>query len=144
MKTPFTGGCACGAIRYECYAQPLMMFNCHCRDCQRATGGPFVSGLIVVENAFKLTCGTLRYHLTESQAGGRHKRGFCGECGSRITGGENADVTTGIVGITAASLDDPSEFQPQMDFWVSDAQPWDHMDPRLPKYPQYPPHPKDR
>ena len=33
MAVPFTGGCACGAIRYECTAEPLYMGNCHCRDC---------------------------------------------------------------------------------------------------------------
>ena len=35
MPASFSGGCACGAIRYECSAAPLMMLNCHCRDCQR-------------------------------------------------------------------------------------------------------------
>src|SRR5437764_12460030 len=38
MKIPFTGGCSCGAIRYESTAEPIMMFKCHCRDCQQATG----------------------------------------------------------------------------------------------------------
>jgi hypothetical protein len=43
-KLPFTGGCVCGAIRYECSAAPIMMFKCHCRDCQQVTGGGFVPG----------------------------------------------------------------------------------------------------
>ncbi|HEU0005684.1 MAG TPA: aldehyde-activating protein, partial [Terriglobia bacterium] len=47
MKIPFTGGCVCGAVRYECSAEPIMMFKCHCRDCQRVTGGGFVAGLVV-------------------------------------------------------------------------------------------------
>ena len=47
MKIPFTGGCVCGAIRYECTAEPIMTFKCHCRDCQRVTGGGFVAGLLV-------------------------------------------------------------------------------------------------
>lgn len=33
-----TGGCVCGAIRYEVTAEPIVTFNCHCRDCQKTTG----------------------------------------------------------------------------------------------------------
>ena len=53
MAAPFTGGCACGAVRYECSAEPLMMGNCHCRDFLRATGvsgriADVVQGLLVL------------------------------------------------------------------------------------------------
>src|SRR5262249_4887183 len=139
VKTPFTGGCVCGAIRYECTAEPIMMFKCHCRDCQQVTGGGFVVGLLVPASAFRVTKGQLRYHFTPRAAGGKHKRGFCPECGSRITGGEFDQAPSGFVGITVGSLDDPGWFRPQMDFFVSDPQPWDHMDPAIPKYQLYPP-----
>jgi hypothetical protein len=43
-----------------------------------------------------------------------------------------------LVVITAGTLDDPSWFRPAMDFYVSSAQPWDHMDPGLPKFPKLP------
>jgi hypothetical protein len=142
VKIPFTGGCVCGAVRYECSAQPIMMFNCHCRDCQQVTGGGFVAGLLVPLSAFRLTKGQLRYHFTPSMAGGKHKRGFCADCGSRLTGGESDERTTGFIGVTAGSLDDPSWFRAQMDLFVTDAQPWDQMDPALPKYEFYPPRPK--
>ena len=139
MKIPFTGGCACGAIRYECTVEPTSMFKCHCRDCQRATGGAFTCVVIVPASSFKFTRGMPHYHFTQSTAVGQHKRGFCADCGSRLTGGENPEGTTEIVGINAGSLDDPSWFCPQMDIFTSDAQPWDQMDPALPKFRHYPP-----
>lgn len=133
MKLPVTGGCACGAIRYEASAEPLGMLNCHCRDCQHITGSAFVSAVVFPADAFGFTRGTPRYHETTAASGNRHKRGFCPDCGSRLTGGENPEGTSGIVGVTLGSLDDPALFQAQMDIWTSRAQPWTRMDPAIPK-----------
>src|SRR5437773_11233337 len=82
MKLPFNGGCECGAIRYKCTAEPIMMLKCHCRDCQKVTGSGFAPAILVAREAFRITRGQLRYHFTSSAAGGKHKRGFCPECGS--------------------------------------------------------------
>ena len=41
MAMNFTGGCLCGAVRYECTADAIFMGNCHCRDCQKASGGAY-------------------------------------------------------------------------------------------------------
>lgn len=81
------GGCVCGAVCYECSGDPIMTFNCHCRDCQHVSGGPYIAVLYFPHESFVLTKGELRHHFTESEAMGRHKRGFCPDCGSRITGG---------------------------------------------------------
>ena len=86
------------------------------------------------QTIFKFTRGAPRYHFTASAKFGHHQRGFCAECGSRLTGGENPEGTSPIVGINAGSLDDPSWFHPQFDIFASDAQPWDQMDPAIPKY----------
>jgi len=139
MNIPFTGGCSCGAIRYECTAEPIMMFKCHCRDCQQVTGSGFAPAVLFPAGAFRLTRGQLHYHFTSSMARGKHKRGFCPECGSRITGGEFEEGEPQFVGILASTLDDPSWFRPQMDIFVSDAQPSDQMDPAIPKFEEYPP-----
>ena len=85
-----TGGCACGAIRYECTAEPVAMFCCHCRDCQRASGGAGNYVVIMPADSFKFTRGAPRYHFTTSAKFGHHKRGFCAECGSRLTGGRKS------------------------------------------------------
>jgi hypothetical protein len=135
MSAPFTGGCACGAIRYEVTARPIAMFNCHCRDCQRTTGGTFTPVVYVPAKAFKITKGSPKYYSTPSEMVGHKKRGFCPDCGSRLFGGE----TEHGQGITASSLDDPSLLKPKVNMWISGAQPWDHMDPNLPKFEKYPP-----
>ena len=109
-----------------------MMFNCHCRDCQRTTGSAFTPVVYVPAKAFKITKGSPRYYSTTSEMAGHNKRGFCPECGSQLFGGASE---TGQ-GIAASSLDDPSWHRPTMDIFTSSAQPWDHMDPALPKYPK--------
>src|SRR5512133_1376498 len=58
---------------------------------------------------FKFTRGTPRYHFAESAAPSGHKRGFCVGWGSRLTCWENAEGTSPVGAISAASLDDPSE-----------------------------------
>ncbi|HTD67979.1 MAG TPA: GFA family protein [Candidatus Limnocylindria bacterium] len=132
MKTPFFGGCVCGAVRHECAAEPVEMFQCHSRDCQRASGGAGSCVVVLPAKSFKFTRGAPRHHFTTSAAGFQHKRGFCAECGSRLTGGENAEGTSPVVGINAASLDDPSWFRPQHNIITADAQPWDYMNSDVP------------
>lgn len=136
MTTPMLGGCACGAIRYNTTAGPILMLHCHCRDCQRASGGPFSAFVLVPTDAFTLVQGSLRFHASPSEAGGQTHRGFCLECGSPVQ--VITDSQPGIVAIRAASLDDPSWFNPQMNVWTSDAHPWDQMNPTLPKFEKYP------
>jgi hypothetical protein len=132
--TQFTGGCACGAIRYEISSEPSAMFRCHCRDCQQAGGGAFAPVVYFPKASFKLTRGLLKHYNTPSLGGGENKRGFCAECGSRVSGGENDDG----IGITASSLDDLTRFTPKMDIFTSDVQPWDLLDPDATHFDYYP------
>jgi hypothetical protein len=138
IKIPFNGGCACGAIRYECSVEPVRMVQCHCRDCQRFTGSAFVAAAIVPMDALKLSQGTPRYYRTSSSRGANFyvHRGFCAECGSPVV--TKFDSGPHLIGIHAASLDDPGWFRPVFNMWTSDAQPWDCMDTSLPKFERYP------
>lgn len=138
MNPPFEGGCACGAVRYRCDAKPFLMFQCHCRDCQRASGGPFVAAMLVPANAFRFVKGAPTYYATPSTSGGKHVRGFCGICGSRLTGGQKDGEPSTFVGLAVSSLDDPGGFKPQMHFFASHAQDWDRIADELPRYDEYP------
>ena len=135
MSVPFTGGCACGAIRYECSAEPLISLNCHCRDCQRISGSAHTSNLGVSKDAFKLTKGQPKFYEFTADSGNRISRGFCPECGSPLF---SQSPARDFIGIRASSLDDPSWHQPSMDIYTDSAQPWDYMNPELPKFPKMP------
>jgi hypothetical protein len=135
MPTKFSGGCACGAIRYEVTAEPIVTFNCHCRDCQKTTGSGYTPVFYAPADAFKITKGTPKYYKTTSEIMGDNIRGFCPECGSRLFGGK----TDFGQGIAAGTLDDPSLYKPQHEIWTSDAPAWDAMDPKLPKFEKYAP-----
>ena len=130
----FSGGCVCGAIRYECNADPVMMFKCHCRDCQHVSGGGYCAVLLFSRNDLRIVKGEISQFATRSIAGGENVRGFCATCGSRLSGGKSPQT----VGILAGSLDDPSLFRPTMDIHVADAQHWDLLDPETRKFEGYP------
>ena len=136
ITAPFSGGCACGAIRYECSAEPILTANCHCQDCQRATGSAYSAELVVPKDALHLTKGTPTYYDRQADSNTTIKRGFCAECGSPVL---IVNTLQPWFVIPASSLDDPSGFQPQMDIFTSRAQPWDYMNPDLPKFAEMPP-----
>lgn len=139
MNPPWTGGCVCGDVRYECGGHPLLMLKCHCRDCQRMGGAPYAPWVIVPWTALRITRGALRHHATTRLNGRPNLRGFCARCGSRLTVGE--DRGRGLIGLAACSLDDPGRFRPEMDIFVCDAQPWDAMDADAIRHQHYPPRP---
>lgn len=135
VSAPFTGGCACGAIRYESAAPPLLMWNCHCRDCQRASGSAFAALVYVPTPAFRFLQGEPRYHTAQGLHG-TVQRGFCPACGSPIA--VKPDRFPDFRGVSAASLDDPRGVTPLADLWTSSAHPWDVMNPNIPKFEQGP------
>lgn len=138
MTTPIFGGCLCGAVRYQTASTPVIAANCHCRDCQRATGSGYAPTLFVLTGSLAIT-GEVKYHATKGDSGHAVSRGFCGNCGSQLFG--LVELMPGLTALRAGSLDDPTAFHPTMDIYVASAQPWDFMDPALPKFDKLPPQP---
>jgi hypothetical protein len=133
MGEKLSGGCACGAVRYEAKAAPLVMLNCHCRDCQRATGSAYAA-IVVVPRATVRIEGELRYHRAIGDSGKAVERGFCPSCGSPVAA--RLEKLPDILGLQAGSLDDPSLHRPAMDLFTASAQPWDHMSGETKKLPR--------
>jgi hypothetical protein len=89
MPQKLSGGCACGAIRYECDADPVIMINCHCRDCQKASGSAYAAIVVVPKGAVQIR-GEPRYHKVVAQSGKATQRGFC----RKLRQPNNLDVGT--------------------------------------------------
>ena len=129
MEVPanFSGGCACGSIRYHCSAAPLAMINCHCRDCQRAGGSAYSPTVVIYSANFVLLRGEPRYHEVAADSGSIARRGFCEKCGSPLFASTSARAY--VMSVRAGSLDDPKWFRAARDYWTRSAQPWDLLSP---------------
>lgn len=136
MATDLSGGCACGAVRYQSAAEPVMALHCRCRHCQQASGTHGGSYLMLPRSAVDLQ-GEVRFYKREAYSGNTIGRGFCPTCGSPVTA-----RTTGfpdMIGIAAASLDEPDRFQPQAVMFQASALSWAINDPALPVFERAPP-----
>jgi hypothetical protein len=136
MAALLTGGCACGAVRYECSGEQVFGGNCYCRDCQRSSGTAMASVMGVPKAAVKILKGDVRYFDVTADSGKKISRGFCPTCGSPLF--SLLDAMPDVMGIKATSLDDPGKFKPGMSIYTSSAPAWAPFGENLPKFPKMP------
>jgi hypothetical protein len=80
-----TGGCHCGAIRYEAEIDdPHQVSVCHCADCQILTGSPFRTSIQATPGTFRIIAGVPRVYTKIADSGRPREQAFCGDCGSPI------------------------------------------------------------
>jgi hypothetical protein len=137
MNGAFTGGCACGAIRYEISAEPIFSNDCQCRDCQRKSGTGHGSYLTFPGKRNVKLEGEAKHWDIVGDSGNVKTRAFCPTCGSPVymTFRAMPDLFT----IHAGSLDDPSRYKPQAVTYTVRGYAWDNLDPVLPKFDKMPP-----
>jgi hypothetical protein len=136
MNIPYSGGCACGAIRFEVVGEPIFQNHCQCRDCQRQSGTGHGSYLTFPRGGVTQT-GDAKLWDIAADSGNVKTRAFCPECGSPVymTFAAMPDVFT----VHAASLDDPGRFAPQVVTYAARGHAWDHLDTLLPAFDKMPP-----
>jgi hypothetical protein len=123
------GGCLCGTFRFTLHAAPGSLADCHCVDCRRSSGAPYVTWGTVGRDEFKVAQGSLR----RVPFAGRI-RGFAQCCGTHVLFEES--TTSATVDVSIATLDDPRSYPPTKAIWTEDKLPWVVLDPRLPSYSQ--------
>jgi hypothetical protein len=124
----FTGGCYCGAIRYQVSDRIFDETNCHCDMCRKTTGAPAVAWFSVPSADFQLLSGTPSAFRSSSHA----TRSFCPACGTQLAFVD--DATPGETGVTVGSLDDPAAVAPRDHTFTSDKLPWVVLADGLPQY----------
>ena len=121
-----TGGCLCGAVRYESTKQPHKVGYCHCRMCQRASGAPVAVGVYFHGDTFRFVQGKPKYYRSSATV----ERGFCGKCGSRliyrILGSDSISVEVG-------SLDHPGTTPPAYHIGIESQISWFEINDELPR-----------
>jgi hypothetical protein len=99
-----TGGCLCGAVRFETSEQPQWIVHCHCEPCRKASGAAFLSGLMYRGEAIRWTGETNGY---ESSPG--IWRVFCGSCGGSLAFRQDAAPEKDV--LLLGAFDDPSKIE---------------------------------
>jgi hypothetical protein len=129
-----TGGCHCGAVRYEAGGDVIVHALCHCRDCRRCAGAPMVGWAMYPIDAVKVTRGKPKIYES-SEHGRRH---FCPDCGTGLFY-TNAEMLPGIIDIQSATWDDPDALSPQVHVQVAERIGWMEHAHELPTFERYPP-----
>ena len=112
MTQAHSGGCQCGRVRYR-FGGPAEAYLCHCRMCQRATGG-FAAALVNIPAGDFEWLSEPDWYVSSPIA----KRPFCAACGTPLGFAYNDKVAEGALDVTYGSLDEPERFPPQAHFGV--------------------------
>lgn len=102
-----SGGCHCGAVRYEARGEPVYVPYCHCESCRKITGAPVVMFVMFEKSQVRFTRGERKKYASSPAV----RRSFCPDCGTPLTYEGDWGGKT-IVEVHVSTLDDPQKFQP--------------------------------
>lgn len=128
-----TGGCQCGAIRYEVRGEPLFVALCHCSMCRRAGAAPAIAWAMFQEPQVRMTNQPVATYRSSAEG----RRGFCRECGTQIQ--FTGDFIPGLIDLTVGSFDHPEDLPPSLHYWDSKRLPWVKFADDLPRHADFPP-----
>jgi len=136
-----TGGCQCGAVRYEIAGAPLTTYVCHCRECRKQSASAFGISVTVRTSDLHLRQGTVKSWTRGTDSGRRLKCVFCPECGSRLW--HEGDPKGPTVSVKGGSLDEAVDLGQAQHIWISRKLPGVVIPADRPQFPQEPPRSPD-
>lgn len=132
---PLTGGCLCGAVRYEIAAEPVVTGHCYCEDCRRTSATARATHVMVPGEKLDLS-GELCAYDKPADSGNIVSRRFCPTCGSAVFSTNSG--MPGFAFVRASSLDDLDAITPGVVAYASRAPQWDPVDPTLSSFAEMP------
>ena len=132
----YTGGCLCGALRYEAKGEAGAAGYCFCADCRKASGSGFIPFINFSAKALRFT-GQPRQFVSKALRGDA-VRNFCPVCGSLVFGGVIGESDSFT--IYAGSLDDKSLFHPRVAIFTRNRPDWTILPSGLAVFEEMPPH----
>jgi hypothetical protein len=120
-ETRHTGGCLCGALRYELTGEPRGSGYCCCGDCRKASGSGFIPFMNFASSAVRIS-GPALQSIAQSIRGSEAVRNHCAKCGGLVFGGRVGEDDSYT--IYAGSLDDPSFFKPTIAIFTRTRPAW--------------------
>ena len=131
-----TGGCLCGAVRYETDAAPITTRLCWCRICQFIAEGNAAASVCFPSAGMTVT-GEPRDFESIADSGNRMHRRFCPRCGTHLF--SEAESRPHLIFVRAGTLDDPELARPAATIWTARAPSWACVDESLPSWEGQPP-----
>jgi len=134
MAKKFTGGCACGAIRYELLDKPMFVHCCHCGDCQRLTGSAFVLNAIIETAAIRLLSGEPEA-VPVPRENGEHDIYRCPQCQTAVWSDYGRRPNLRFVRV--GTLDNPRTLKPDVHIYTRWKAKWIKLPKRTPVFRDY-------
>jgi hypothetical protein len=123
MNAQYTGGCGCGAVRFE-ITEPLAgALYCHCTRCQRRTGTAASVSARCEPGSFRVVEGEERLRAWKPEGGA--EKWFCGDCGSALFSLRPGEVPT--IAVRFGALDGDPGIRPTFRQFVAYAAPWEEI-----------------
>jgi hypothetical protein len=129
------GGCACGAVRYRLTSPPMIVHCCHCRDCQRQTGGAFAVNALIETDRIEMLSGEPVATPMPTDSGRPHDVYRCPACETALWSDYGRRPVLRFV--RAMTLDDPDALPPDVHIFTRSKLPWIGLPPEVPAFEVY-------
>ena len=127
------GGCACGKTRYKLTAPPLIVHACHCRDCQRLSGGAFALNIWIEKRFVEADHARLRSLSVPAGSGKPQEIFRCPDCGTAIYSKYHAAPGDTVL-LRVGTLDEPGAVKPDVHIFTRSKLPWLQLPPDTPAF----------